>query len=229
MMNENNGHEAAGLPGDASTYQPAAPTNERDSLGRTINDQGFAAIDTAGVERAMRDFLIAIGEDPGREGLLGTPGRVARACEELLGGMQEDPGAHLARQFKEGNNQEMVVVRDIPFSSLCEHHILPFIGTASVAYIPRAGRITGLSKIARCVTGYAHRLQVQERLTSQIADAIMRELDPLGCMVVLEAEHMCMNMRGIRSAGSVTVTSAVRGGFRTDIKTREEALRLLGR
>ena len=121
----------------------------------------------------------------------------------------------------------MVVVRDIPFSSMCEHHILPFEGTASVCYIPRKGRITGLSKIARCVVGYGHRLQVQERLTAQVADALMRELDPLGVMVVMQAEHTCMTMRGVRSAGSSTVTSAVRGVFKADSKTREEALRLL--
>jgi GTP cyclohydrolase I len=152
---------------------------------------------------------------------------VARAAEELFGGMQEDPAAHLRRQFQEDQNQEMVVVRDIPFSSMCEHHILPFEGTASVCYIPRKGRITGLSKIARCVVGYGHRLQVQERLTAQVADALMRELDPLGVMVVMQAEHTCMTMRGVRAAGSSTVTSAVRGVFRADSKTREEALRLL--
>lgn len=214
---------------ETSSYKPAELTGEKDHLGRDINDQGFAPLDKEGIEKAMRDFLIAIGEDPDREGLKGTPERVARACEELLGGMQEDPAAHLRRQFHEDHNQEMVVVKDIPFSSLCEHHVLPFIGHASVAYIPRAGRITGLSKIARCVTGYGHRLQVQERLTSEIADALVRELDPLGVMVVIEAEHMCMTMRGIRSAGSLTVTSAVRGCIRDDPRTREEALRLVGK
>ena len=191
------------------------------------NNQGFRPIDKPRVEAAIRELLLAVGEDPDREGLLGTPDRVARACEEILGGMQEDPGVHLRKQFHEPGNQEMVIVKDIPFSSLCEHHILPFTGRAHVCYIPRDGRITGLSKIARCVSGYARRLQVQERLTSQIADAMVRELDPLGVLVVLEAEHTCMTMRGIRAAGALTTTSAVRGCLR-DLKTREEALRLLG-
>lgn len=214
---------------ESSSYHRSELTGGLDQFGREVNDQGFSRLDKPRVEAAVRELLLAIGEDPDREGLAGTPERVARACEELLGGMQEDPGAHLRKQFQEEHNQEMVVVRDIPFSSMCEHHILPFLGRASVCYIPRAGRITGLSKIARCVTGYGHRLQVQERLTSQIADALVRELDPLGVMVVVEAEHMCMTMRGVRSAGSKTVTSAVRGTFKSDMKTREEALRLLGR
>ena len=148
--------------------------------------------------------------------------------EELFGGLHEDPGAVLRKQFHEGQNEEMVIVRDIPFHSMCEHHLLPFVGKAHVAYIPRKGRITGLSKIARCVSGYAARPQVQERLTQQVADAFVRELDPLGVMVVIEAEHTCMTMRGIRAAGSQTVTSAVRGCFKKDEKTRTEALRLLG-
>ena len=141
--------------------------------------------------------------------------------------MQEDPSLHLTRQFHEPGNEDLVIVKDIPFSSMCEHHLLPFTGRAHVCYIPRQGRITGLSKIARCVNGYARRPQVQERLTAQVADAMMRELEPLGVLVVLEAEHTCMNMRGIKSAGSLTMTSAVRGCFK-DLKTREEALRLLG-
>lgn len=214
---------------DASSYVPAAPTGERDALGRELNDQGFAALDTERAEAAVRELLLAMGEDPDRPGLVDTPRRVAHACEELLAGMREDPGAHLRRQFTEGHSQEMVVVRDIPFSSLCEHHLLPFVGHAGVAYIPRDGRITGLSKIARCVTGYAQRLQVQERLTSQVADALVRELNPLGAMVVVEAEHTCMTTRGAGAAGALTVTSAVRGCFERDMKTREEALRLLGR
>ena len=186
------------------------------------------AVDKPRVERAMREFLIAIGEDPDRPGLIETPDRVARAAMEILGGYDENPAEHLRKQFQETENEEMIIVRDIPFSSLCEHHILPFTGKAHVAYIPRGGRITGLSKIARCVSGYARRLQLQERLTAEIADAMMAELDPQGVLVVLEAEHMCMTMRGVRSAGALTMTSAVRGVFRKDIKTREEALRLLG-
>ena len=186
------------------------------------------AIDQERARAAMREFLLAVGEDPDRPGLVETPDRVARAATELLGGYDENPAHHLRKQFQETDNEEMVVVRDIPFSSLCEHHILPFTGRAHVAYIPRNGRITGLSKIGRCVNGFARRLQLQERLTAQIADAMMDELNPLGVLVVLEAEHMCMTMRGVKSAGALTMTSAVRGAFRNDIKTREEALRLLG-
>ena len=186
------------------------------------------AVDLERARAAMREFLLAVGEDPDRPGLVETPDRVARAATELLGGYDEQPAHHLRKQFQETDNEEMVVVRDIPFSSLCEHHILPFTGRAHVAYIPRNGRITGLSKIGRCVNGYAHRLQLQERLTAQIADAMMDELNPLGVLVVLEAEHMCMTMRGVKSAGALTMTSAVRGAFRNDTKTREEALRLLG-
>lgn len=195
---------------------------------RITNSQGFRPVDKPRIEAAVREFLAAIGEDPDREGLLGTPDRVARACEEIFGGMQEDPSTHLLRQFSEPGNENMVIVKDIPFSSMCEHHLLPFTGKAHICYLPRDGRITGLSKLARCVVGYAHRPQVQERLTQQVADAIVDRLDPLGVLVVLEATHTCMTMRGIRSAGSLTVTSAVRGWFKSDLKAREEALRLIG-
>ena len=190
-------------------------------------DLRYSKLDKPRVEAAVREFLLAIGEDPDREGLQGTPDRVARACEEIFGGMQEDPGAHLRKQFHEQGNEELVVVRDIPFHSMCEHHLLPFIGRAHVAYIPRDGRITGLSKIARCVAGFAARPQLQERLTAQVADAMVAELDPLGVLVVIEAEHTCMTMRGIRAAGAMTVTSAVRGSLRSDARSREEALSLL--
>ena len=195
---------------------------------RIVNDEGFAPLDQARVEAAIRELLLAIGEDPDREGLLDTPDRVARACAEVFGGMQEDPSAHLLRQFDEPGNENMVIVKDIPFSSMCEHHLLPFTGKAHICYLPKDGRITGLSKLARCVVGYARRPQVQERLTQQIADAIERRLDPRGVLVVLEASHTCMTMRGIKSSGSLTVTSAVRGWFKTDLKAREEALRLIG-
>jgi GTP cyclohydrolase I len=147
---------------------------------------------------------------------------------EIFGGMQEDPSAHLLKQFHEPGNEDMVIVRDIPFASMCEHHLLPFIGKANVCYLPRDGRITGLSKIARCVNGYARRPQLQERLTQQIADALEARLAPRGVLVVLQAEHACMSMRGIRASGSSTVTSAVRGWFVNDLKAREEALRLIG-
>lgn len=184
-------------------------------------------VDRPRVEAAVRELLIGIGEDPDRPGLVGTPDRVARACEELFGGIAADPARHLRKQFHEPGNEELVVVRDIPFHSMCEHHLLPFIGRAHVAYIPRDGRITGLSKIARCVAGYAARPQLQERLTAQVADAMVDELDPLGVLVVIEAEHTCMTMRGIRAAGAMTVTSAVRGSLRSDARSREEALSLL--
>ena len=188
----------------------------------------YRPLDKPRVEAAVRELLVAIGEDPDREGLLGTPDRVARACEEIFGGMQEDPSLHLLKQFHEPGNENMVIVRDIPFNSMCEHHLLPFTGKAHVCYLPRDGRITGLSKLARCVSGYAHRPQLQERLTEQIADALELRLEPRGVLVVLEAEHSCMSMRGIRSVGSSTVTSAVRGWFKEDLKAREEALKLLG-
>lgn len=186
------------------------------------------AVDNARAQAAIREFLLAVGEDPDRPGLAETPDRVARAAQEILGGYDEDPAHHLRKQFQESDSEEMVIVRDIPFSSLCEHHLLPFTGRAHVAYIPQEGRITGLSKIARCVNGYARRLQLQERLTAQIADAMMAELAPRGVLVVLEAEHMCMTMRGIKSAGTLTMTSAARGALRSDARAREEALRLLG-
>ncbi len=191
-----------------------------------MKEQKYGELDYERAEAAVRELLIAIGEDPDREGLLDTPSRVARACSEIFAGMQEDPSQHLRKQFHEADHEEMVIVRDIPFTSMCEHHLLPFTGKAHVAYIPRKGRITGLSKLARCVEGYARRPQVQERMTSQIADAIMDALEPLGAFVVVEAEHMCMTARGIRKPGSLTVTSAVRGTFQEDEKTRAEALSL---
>ena len=194
----------------------------------SLNEQGYRSVDKPRIEAAVRELLAAIGEDPEREGLIDTPGRVARACEEIFGGMQEDPSLHLLRQFNEPGNENMVIVKDIPFSSMCEHHLLPFTGKAHICYLPRNGRITGLSKLARCVVGYAHRPQVQERLTHQVADALVERLNPLGVLVVLEATHTCMTMRGIKSSGSLTTTSAVRGFFKTDLKAREEALRLIG-
>ena len=188
----------------------------------------YNKIDKPRIEAAIREFLIGIGEDPDREGLEGTPDRVARACEEIFGGMQEDPSFHLLRQFNEPGNEDMVIVKDIPFASMCEHHLLPFTGRAHICYLPSEGKLTGLSKLARCVSGYARRPQLQERLTNLIADAIEDRLHARGVLVVLEAEHTCMCMRGIRAAGSVTVTSAVRGFLKTDLKAREEALNLIG-
>jgi GTP cyclohydrolase I len=172
----------------------------------------------------VRDLLVAVGEDPDRPDLADTPMRVAAMYRELLAGMVEDPDRHLQVTFA-AEHDEMVMVRDIPFASLCEHHLIPFIGRAHVAYIPNDdGRITGLSKLARLVDAHARRLQVQERLTTAIAESIQRTLEPRGTFVVVEAEHLCMSMRGVRKPGTVTVTSAVRGLFRSDPATRAEAM-----
>ena len=183
-------------------------------------------IDSQRIENAVREILLAVGDDPQREGLQKTPERVAKMYAELLSGIASNPREHLICQFTEDHHGEMVIVRDISFSSLCEHHMLPFIGKAHVAYIPAEGRITGLSKIARVIEGYSQRLQLQERLTSQIADAFVEVLRPQGVLVVLEAEHMCMSIRGIKKPGTLTVTSAVRGVFRNNA-TRTEALKLI--
>jgi len=184
-------------------------------------------IDVDRIARAVREILEAIGEDPDRDGLQRTPRRVAAMYAELFSGLTEDPAHHLEVTFAAGHD-EMIMVRDIPLYSLCEHHLVPFRGWASVAYIPGAdGRITGLSKVARLVEGFAHRPQVQERLTTQIADAIVEVLQPEGAFVVIEAEHLCMSMRGVKKPGSVTVTSAVRGLFRDSAATRAEAMSLL--
>ena len=172
-------------------------------------------------------MLVALGEDPDRDGLRKTPGRVARMYEELFAGFGENPADHLEISFA-AEHDEMVMVRDIPFASLCEHHMVPFIGRAHVAYIPGSdGRITGLSKLARLVDGYARRLQVQERMTTEIADAIEEALAPKGVLVVVEAEHLCMSMRGVKKSGTSTVTSAVRGLFRNDAATRMEAMQFV--
>jgi GTP cyclohydrolase I len=186
-----------------------------------------AAPDLGRIEAAVRELLAAIGEDPDRDGLLATPGRVARMYAEVTVGMREQPDSHLATVF-EAEHDEIVLVRDIPFASMCEHHLLPFIGTAHLGYIPGAdGKVTGLSKLARLVDGYARRLQVQERLTTQIAGALERALEPIGAIVVLEAEHLCMAIRGVQKPGTLTVTSAVRGLFRDDPRSRAEAMALI--
>jgi GTP cyclohydrolase IA len=184
-------------------------------------------VDTARIERAVLEMLEALGEDPARDGLLKTPHRVAKMYEELFAGFGENPADHLEVTFA-SEHDEMVMVRDIPFASLCEHHLIPFVGRAHVAYIPgEDGRITGLSKLARLVDGYAKRLQVQERMTTEIADAIELALDPRGVLVVVEAEHLCMSMRGVKKSGTSTVTSAVRGLFRSDASTRMEAMQFV--
>jgi GTP cyclohydrolase I len=185
------------------------------------------AVDLARVEKAVAEILEAIGEDRSRDGLVDTPARVAAMYAELFSGLEDDPGRHVTVTFA-ADHDEMVMVRDIPFASLCEHHLVPFIGRAHVAYIPNSdGRITGISKLARLVEGYARRLQVQERMTTEIADAIEAALDPRGVLVVVEAEHLCMSMRGVKKPGTQTVTSAVRGLFRTDQATRAEAMQFV--
>lgn len=185
-------------------------------------------MDKVTIEKAVRDILIAIGENPDRPGLVETPQRVARMLEEIAMGLKHDPREQI-KLFDEPNSNEMVIVKDIEFYSLCEHHLLPFIGKANVAYIPRDGKVFGLSKIARIADTLARKPQTQERLTTEIADTILEAANPLGVLVMLEAEHLCMTMRGIKKPGSKTVTSAVRGIFQSDISTRTEALALMGR
>jgi len=177
------------------------------------------------IEKAVHEILLAIGEDPNRDGLKKTPQRVARTFAELFGGLKEDPGKYLTRSFKE-HYDELVVLRDIPFNSVCEHHLMPFEGRAHVAYLPD-GRVVGISKLARVIDAFAHRPQVQERLTSQIADLLMEKLQAKGVAVVLKATHTCMTCRGIKKAGSLMVTSAVRGRCRSDARTRGEVMTLL--
>lgn len=183
-------------------------------------------MDKEKIMAAVTDILEAIGENLQREGLLKTPERVANMYAEILDGIGTDPKEHLVTQFTEDKHGEMVIIRDIPFFSICEHHLMPFIGKAHIAYIPEGGRITGLSKIARVVEGYSHRLQLQERLTTEIAEALMETLQPQGVLVVLEAEHLCMSIRGVKKPGALSVTSAVRGVFHKKV-TRSEALSLI--
>jgi GTP cyclohydrolase I len=183
------------------------------------------SVDTDRIEKAVKEILIAVGEDTEREGLKRTPERVARMYAELLGGMQEDPDIHLRGVFTE-NYDEIVLLRNIPFYSICEHHLMPFIGSAHVAYLP-SGMVLGVSKLARIVDCFARRLQVQERLTDQIAEFIMTSLKPKGVAVVIEASHSCMTIRGIKKPGSVMVTSSLRGIFRKDPRSRNEVMSLI--
>jgi GTP cyclohydrolase I len=197
---------------------PAAPSDARPQP---------ETVDKARIRHAVRELLEAIGEDPERDGLRDTPARVANMYAEIFSGLYEDPGRHLNVTFEAGHD-EMVMVKDITLYSVCEHHLVPWIGVAHVAYIPNVdGCITGLSKLVRLVDGFARRPQVQERLTTQIADAIERVLEPRGVVVVVEAEHLCMSMRGVRKPGTTTVTSAVRGLFRDNEATRAEAMSLI--
>lgn len=183
-------------------------------------------MDKERIQNAVREILIAVGENPDREGLLETPKRVANMYEEIFAGLTEDPKQHI-KLFNEQSNDEMVIVKDIPFYSMCEHHLLPFFGKAHIGYIPSDNKIIGLSKLARIVDNFAKKPQVQERLTSDIADFLNDNLQPKGVAVIMEAEHMCMTMRGARAAGTKTQTSALRGIMRTDAKTRAEVLSLL--
>ena len=184
-------------------------------------------MDKQRIENAVREILLAIGEDPEREGLLETPARVARMYEEIFSGLESNPEQHLKIFHEPQEHNELVLVRDIPLYSVCEHHLLPFVGKAHIAYIPDKGRIIGLSKFARIVDCFARRPQVQERLTAQIADFLYKNMEPLGVAVVIEAEHLCMTMRGARAAGATTMTSALRGSMRSDAKTRSEVMALL--
>ncbi|WP_423923453.1 GTP cyclohydrolase I FolE [Candidatus Poriferisodalis sp.] len=214
------------VPGTSAASTPDV-TGETPSIAAANGAVTNQPTDTDRIERAVREILIAIGEDPDREGLRKTPKRVARMYAEVFAGLREDPEHHLKVQFETGHD-EMVMVRDIPFYSMCEHHLMPFVGRAHVAYIPgERGIITGLSKLARLVEAYARRPQVQERLTTQVADKLMEVLEPRGTLVVVEAEHQCMSMRGVQKPGSLTITSAVRGQFR-NTATRAEAMHLIG-
>ena len=193
----------------------------------SIDESNTHQVDQERIANAVREILIAIGEDPARSGIQETPQRVARMYAELFSGLHSDPSRHLNKFFQE-EYDELVLVRDITFNSMCEHHLLPFIGLAHVGYIPR-GKVAGLSKLARIVEEISHRPQVQERMTHQVADLLFEELDAKGVIVVLEAEHSCMTIRGIRKPGSLTITSAVRGLFRTNDSSRAEAMSLINR
>jgi GTP cyclohydrolase I len=209
------------------TQYPAVETDgvahdgaDHDGADRPV----IGPVDLPRIQRAVSEILAAIGEDPTRDGLVDTPARVARMYAEIFSGLREEPAEQLKVTF-EAHHDEMVMVKDIDVYSMCEHHLIPWHGRAHVAYIPNSeGRITGLSKLARLVEGFARRPQVQERLTTQVADAVERTLAPAGVLVVVEAEHLCMSMRGIRKPGALTVTSAVRGVFRDNAATRNEAM-----
>jgi GTP cyclohydrolase IA len=221
---DDSSHTAAGVNGSRTGDPRSTDLNVADPLLPEL----APPVDHARIEAAVREILIAIGEDPDREGVLDTPARVARMYAETCSGLHEDPDLHLKVTF-DANHDEMIMVRDISMFSMCEHHLVPFFGHAHVAYIPNTdGRVTGLSKLARLVDGYSRRPQVQERLTAQIADAIESTLDPRAVLVVIEAEHMCMEMRGVKKTGASTVTSAVRGLFRDDVAARAEAMRFIG-
>lgn len=184
-------------------------------------------MDKAKIEKSVKIILAALGENPDREGLKDTPKRIAEMYEEIFSGLKEDPEKHLQTTFQEDQHEELILQKDLPFYSFCEHHFIPFFGKAHIGYIPDQGKIVGLSKLARVLDGFAKRPQLQERLTSNVADTIFKKLKPKGVIVVLEAEHMCITMRGIKKPGSTTVTSALRGIFNQNAKTRAEVLSLI--
>jgi GTP cyclohydrolase IA len=192
-------------------------------MDKSLGGSLMANVNHGKIEEAVRMILEAVGEDPEREGLLDTPKRVARMYEEIFAGLAQDPKEYFETIFGE-DHEELVLVKDIPFYSVCEHHLVPFYGKAHVAYIPKNGRVTGLSKLARAVEAVSRRPQLQERITSTVADSIMEKLEPHGVMIVVEAEHMCMTMRGVKKPGAKTVTSAVRGVFAEDARSRAEVL-----
>jgi len=191
-----------------------------------FNASGESGVDLQKIARGVRLILEGIGEDPDRPGLQRTPERVAEMYAELTSGMREDPRLHVV-PLPGDKHDEMVIVKDIHIASICEHHLAPFVGRCHIAYIPRNGRIVGLSKLARLAETFARRLQVQERLTTEIANTLYEGLEPVGVMVVMEAEHTCMTLRGVKKPGAITITSAVLGGFRTDPRTRAEAMSLI--
>ena len=192
----------------------------------SVDRHGPAPVDRVRIERAVREILLAVGEDPDRDGLRDTPRRVAKAYSEVFGGLREDPSIHLGRVFEQ-SAEELVTLTRIPFHSMCEHHLLPFFGKAHVAYLPQGGRVVGLSKLARTVETFARRPQLQERLTEQVADALMEHLDPAGCVVMVEAEHLCMRMRGVKCSESTMTTFVRRGVFRTDAARGDRAVELV--
>lgn len=193
----------------------------------TKKQQANGGVDIERIEKAVRELLLAIGEDPDREGLLGTPNRMARMYAELFAGIHDDPRRHVEHAFSE-NYDEIVLLKDIPFYSMCEHHLLPFMGRAHVGYLPH-GKVLGVSKLARIVASFSRQPQVQERLTTQIAEFLMKEIDARGVAVVLEATHTCMTIRGVKKPGSTMVTSAMLGIFRSDARSRSEVMSLIGR
>ena len=209
----------------SSTAHDTEQYEDHDDSGNGHPVPRYAQVDLPRIERAVREILLAVGEDPDREGLQKTPNRVARSYAELMSGLRIDPRAHLRTVFTE-RYDEIVLLRDIEFHSLCEHHLLPFTGRAHVAYLPQ-GKVVGLSKLARLVEGYARRPQVQERLTNQVADALMEELSPSGAACVIEAVHTCMTIRGAKKHGSTMVTSALRGIFKENPSSRAEILALM--